>query len=235
MATIDTVHCKMYSAGALYSDWMAPSTNDTFIAGYSHASKNHIGVIRFVLSKPAGSITFNFTNTTGARTVNQFLRFKFTTNEDEALVQSIEDGFTSRNNIAGDTIKTLSEWGTNASSGSKEYDGKFEIYKNSTSGAKTAVTFYKSFPAGTHYIYIWSDDFGTINSPVQSNVMTVGWQNTSGAFPFSATYEEAFVSGVVYIDNGTSFDAYEIWIDNGAKWERYVAYIDNGSSWDECG
>ena len=39
---------------------------------------------------------------------------------------------------------------------------------------------------------------------------------------------------VAHIDNGSSFDAYEIYIDNGSSWDRYIAYIDNGSSWDEC-
>jgi len=39
---------------------------------------------------------------------------------------------------------------------------------------------------------------------------------------------------VVYIDNGSSFDTYEVYIDNGSSWDRYEAYIDNGSSWDKC-
>lgn len=38
--------------------------------------------------------------------------------------------------------------------------------------------------------------------------------------------------GLVYIDNGSSFDAYQIFIDNGSSWDQYVPYIDNGSSWD---
>lgn len=41
--------------------------------------------------------------------------------------------------------------------------------------------------------------------------------------------------GYIYIDNGSSFDAYEVYIDNGSSWDRYTPYIDNGSSWDECG
>ncbi len=40
--------------------------------------------------------------------------------------------------------------------------------------------------------------------------------------------------GLVYIDNGTEFEAYQIYIDNGTNWEQYIPYIDNGSSWDIC-
>ena len=42
-------------------------------------------------------------------------------------------------------------------------------------------------------------------------------------------------SGLVYIDNGTSLDAYQVFIDNGSSWDQYIPYIDNGSGWDSCG
>lgn len=40
------------------------------------------------------------------------------------------------------------------------------------------------------------------------------------------------ISGVVYIDNGTTLEPYLVYIDNGSKWEPYLAYIDNGTDWD---
>lgn len=40
------------------------------------------------------------------------------------------------------------------------------------------------------------------------------------------------ISGVVYIDNGTTFEPYLVYIDNGTSWDLYLAYIDNGTSWD---
>ena len=40
------------------------------------------------------------------------------------------------------------------------------------------------------------------------------------------------LSGVVYIDNGTTLEAYLPYIDNGTSWDLYLAYIDNGTSWD---
>lgn len=41
-------------------------------------------------------------------------------------------------------------------------------------------------------------------------------------------------SGLVYIDNGTKFDAYQCYIDNGSSWDLYAPYIDNGTGWDIC-
>jgi hypothetical protein len=38
--------------------------------------------------------------------------------------------------------------------------------------------------------------------------------------------------GLVFIDNGSAFEPYEIYIDNGTGWDKYIPYIDNGSSWD---
>ena len=40
------------------------------------------------------------------------------------------------------------------------------------------------------------------------------------------------ISGVVYIDNGTTLEPYLAYIDNGTSWDLYLAYIDDGSSWD---
>lgn len=41
--------------------------------------------------------------------------------------------------------------------------------------------------------------------------------------------------GLVYIDNGTSLDAYQVFIDNGSSWDQYIPFIDNGSGWDYYG
>lgn len=39
------------------------------------------------------------------------------------------------------------------------------------------------------------------------------------------------ISGIVYIDNGTSFEPYLAYIDNGNDWELYLMYVDNGVDW----
>lgn len=42
-------------------------------------------------------------------------------------------------------------------------------------------------------------------------------------------------SGLVYIANGSSFEAYEVWIANGTKFERYEPYVADGSKFVPCG
>jgi hypothetical protein len=59
---------------------------------------------------------------------------------------------------------------------------------------------------------------------------TFGWWAHYESF----TIETSGGAGLVYIDNGSSFDAYMVYIDNGTSWDPYIPYIDNGSSWDIC-
>ena len=40
------------------------------------------------------------------------------------------------------------------------------------------------------------------------------------------------ISGVVYIDNGTTLESYLAYIDNGTSWDLYLAYVDNGIDWE---
>lgn len=39
------------------------------------------------------------------------------------------------------------------------------------------------------------------------------------------------ISGVVYIDNGTTLEPYLVYIDNGSSWDLYLAYVDDGTDW----
>lgn len=39
------------------------------------------------------------------------------------------------------------------------------------------------------------------------------------------------ISGVIYIDNGTTLEPYLAYIDNGTDWDLYLAYIDDGTKW----
>lgn len=47
-----------------------------------------------------------------------------------------------------------------------------------------------------------------------------------------ATIEIGYNSGIVYIENGASFDTYQYFIDSGATFEPYQLYIDTGTSWE---
>lgn len=56
-----------------------------------------------------------------------------------------------------------------------------------------------------------------------------GTLSGSGTMPLTQ-----IASGLVYIGNGSSYDAYEVYIGNGTSWDKYIPYIGNGSSWDNC-
>lgn len=37
------------------------------------------------------------------------------------------------------------------------------------------------------------------------------------------------ILGIIYIDNGTTFEKYMVFVDNGTSWDQYIPYIDNGT------
>ena len=67
------------------------------------------------------------------------------------------------------------------------------------------------------------DDISIIPTDLASNI-TTGDQTIT----LYAVWE---ISGVVYIDNGTTFEPYLAYIDNGSSWDLYIAYIDDGVNW----
>ena len=75
--------------------------------------------------------------------------------------------------------------------------------------------------------YVWIFSISVANSGRYTNYTfgdAVAKVTTSGS-----------AGGFIYIDNGTSFDKYQIYIDNGSSWDLYAPYIDNGSSWELYG
>ena len=57
-------------------------------------------------------------------------------------------------------------------------------------------------------------------------------QSAKPTFSGSETVE--LISGLVYIANGSSFDAYEVYIANGTEFERYEPYVADGSKFVLC-
>lgn len=76
----------------------------------------------------------------------------------------------------------------------------------------------------TYYLILWGDNTGGYSQD---------YCRLNAATNHAVQIQTA--EGLVYIDNGTSLDAYEVYIDNGTTWERYAPYIDNGTSWGLCG
>jgi hypothetical protein len=97
---------------------------------------------------------------------------------------------------------------------------------------------------------IWHDDAFTIEIKAadgytidenETEIEVLQWDATYNVwyFGFDATedpyvWATAKVAGHIYIDNGTTLEAYQVFIDNGSNMDRYVPYIDNGSGWDAC-
>ena len=76
-------------------------------------------------------------------------------------------------------------------------------------------------PSQTYYLWVYpkTDDYAWVHYHKDGGY----WSMTvSGS------------AGLIYIDNGTKLEAYQVYIDNGTSWDLYIPYIDNGSSWDMC-
>ena len=105
------------------------------------------------------------------------------------------------------------------------YDS-IETFKLDESNNTTLFNNLKDYLSnGNSAIIIYNDDDTTTD--FYSRHYLEAYQIT-----IKVTYDD---EGVVYIDNGTTFEAYQIYIDNGTSWDLYVPYIDNGSGWDLYG
>ena len=67
------------------------------------------------------------------------------------------------------------------------------------------------------------DDSSIVPTDLASN-LTTGDQTIT-------LYAVWKLSGVVYIDNGTTFEPYLTYIDNGTSWDLYLMYVDDGIDW----
>ena len=94
-------------------------------------------------------------------------------------------------------------------------------------------------PNGAHTTHSWTINVANLE-PATSYYLFIWGYSTSAAYvktdaaethSVTVTYNEA----VVYIDNGSGFEAYTAFIDDGTKWVPCIPYRDNGSSWDILG
>lgn len=56
---------------------------------------------------------------------------------------------------------------------------------------------------------------------------TYGWYSWEGTSAMTSSGG----AGLIYIDDGSGWSAYQVYIDNGSSWDMYMPYIDTGSSW----
>ena len=113
------------------------------------------------------------------------------------------------------------------------YEDKWNYNETHTYGLADAATFgitrdgynFVGWKVGSSGATVFSDkDSSVVPTDLSSNI-TTGDRTVT----LYAVWE---ISGVVYIDNGTTLEPYHVYIDNGSGWDLYIPYIDNGSSWD---
>jgi hypothetical protein len=104
---------------------------------------------------------------------DQNLRYKLTQSEDESLINA-------DSSVPGDGDFTLKhgDW------------------------VRNTVTIQRNLSAGTHYLYIWTN-----NSNQTGNVMWVQWVS-GGKYEFTGTYEE--LAGTVPIKDSTAVRPYHL-------------------------
>lgn len=135
-------------------------------------------------------------------------------------------------NAARTTKYTFSKWNTNSSGTGTSYSSGASYTTNA------ALYLYAIYTSSTSTSAI------TLPTPTRDGYTFMGWatrstatSGTTGSYtPTGAVtlYAIWAAKGLIYIDNGSSMDAYQVYIDNGTSWDLYAPHIDNGSSWDLC-
>lgn len=145
---------------------------------------------------------------------------------------------TKASQTATDTVKyTFSKWNTAANGSGTSY---------SSGGSYTAnasVTLYAQYTSSTTK--------GEVTLPTLEQCSRAGYKLLGFATSASATEAEYApgasytanaditlyavweAQGLVYIDDGTGFEPYQVWVDNGSSWEQYAPFVDNGTTWEE--
>ena len=176
MADLKNLAAKNWYDGKVNTDWTAlEAGGGNMAAGYRWANKNCVMCIRFTLPTPAQSITLSFCNATDGTQYDQNLRYKLTRSEDESLINA-------DSSVPGDGDFTLKhgDW------------------------VRNTVTIQKNLMAGTHYLYIWTN-----NSSKLYNVMYVRWEGTSD-YRFIGSYEP--LGGLIWTKDSVGVRPYNVYV-----------------------
>lgn len=186
----------------------------------------------------------------GRNELDQYYAYvlKFTTPEFQGVSQNIDVAIWMYNNL-NDTTVTLRYALCTSDANKTSYVNTSEIVSDTNQIATGTVTFdelalsldalaiakksqtfsietEKVESNKTYYLFLWA--FDSEDTGVEIISATSDYY---GGHSVSIGYN----SGIIYIDNGSSFDAYQCYIDNGSSWDLCIPYIDNGSNWDICG
>lgn len=98
------------------------------------------------------------------------------------------------------------------------------LYNASTFGLTHEGYDFLGWKVGSTGTTIFDQDDGSVLPTDLASNITTGDRTIT-------LYAVWGLSGVVYIDNGTTFEPYLPYIDNGSTWDLYMAYIDDGTEW----
>lgn len=173
--------------------------------------------------------------------INYVLRYSFTT-PSSGYITTLKFK-TTLNYYSGDTgytrpirLKITTSATTHINAGADAtYDAEYSYSVNTASTSATmTINNLNLAPNTTYYIYLFPGSGYSNDGSSKVGQYLVYCYDASSNDLSSLEYTDT-LSGLVYIDNGSSWDAYEVYIDNGTSWDPYVLYIDDGSSWDVCG
>ena len=153
MAEIKSIYAKSFRDGDVIQNWCSPDAYISLIVGYRYANYNWVLCIKFDLPVAARSVTMSFCNAYSQEFQPAF-RYKWTDQEEEYLQNATSD-------TPGDGVFTLT---------------------NISRYGRSTVVFDRVLLAGTHYLYIWTND-----SSVLSNYNVTNWCEEE--YGFFATYE----------------------------------------------
>ena len=185
-----------------------------------------------VIGYEAGSVQTSAPFVGYSESSNYVLRYSFTT-PSNGYITSLSFSTTFRHHYgdAGTTFNVrvkVTESSTshiNAGPSTTDYDATMSMSGTYNQFKSCTISGLLLKPNTTYYIYLFPGTQGFLKYCYDNNKVDYA----------SLSYDDVVESsGLVYIDNGTTFDAYMIYIDNGSNWDQYVPYIDNGSGWDMC-
>ena len=121
----------------------------------------------------------------------------------------------------------------------------FKGWSTSSTAASGSTGSYTPTASVTLYA-TWATSYTnnsiTLPTPTRAGYTFKGWATSSSATSGSTgsytptaaitLYAIWEANGLIYIDNGTTFEAYQIYIHNGTEWELYIPYVHNGTEWE---
>lgn len=247
--------------GTFNGDALGVSLNDNVVVyshkyyydnAYSDGLYNIQNTEKLYLSKTGYTSTLNWgTSTNGGTLIDQYTAFDTGQAIAEALGKSLKTGNATANlypqwrvnvltikyHVNGGVINSDKYYVNNnfvgLTSSYSVLEDKWNYNNGHTDGLYNASTFgltregYKfvGWKVGSSGTTVFDQDDGS----VKPTDLTGDIKTSDSTVTLYAVWE---ISGVVYIDNGTTFEPYLAYIDNGTDWDLYLAYVDNGTSWD---